>query len=59
MDATKNRRTTSAEKEKLLKEFSESLEGETFFGHAFISEGKNLDEPTAPQMKITKKKAYN
>ena len=50
MDATKNRRTTSAEKEKLLKEFSESLEGETFFGHAFISEGKNLDEPTAPQM---------
>ena len=28
MDATKNRRTTSAEKEKLHKEFSESLEDE-------------------------------
>ena len=34
-----------AEQEKLLEEFYENLENETFLGHAFIGEGEDLGEP--------------
>ena len=45
MSAAKKRRTTRAEQEKLLEEVYENLGSETFLGHAFIGEGKDLGEP--------------
>ena len=45
MSAAKKRQTTRAEQEKLLEEVYENLGNETFLGHAFIGEGKDLGEP--------------
>ena len=47
MSATKKLWTTRAEQEKLLENFYKSLEDETFLGHAFICEGKDLNEPSS------------
>ena len=45
MSAAKKQQTTRAEQEKLLEEFFKNLGNETFLGHAFIFEGKDLGEP--------------
>ena len=45
MSATKKRRTTRAEQEKLLEKFYQNLGNKTFPGHTFIGEGEDLGEP--------------
>ena len=45
MSAAKKWRTTRVELEKLLEEFYENVENETFLGNAFTGEKEDLGEP--------------